>query len=102
METLVILGLLLMVLAAAAPGLYALRRRMVTGNGPLEFWSVLQRRGLGQADTAQDPRALGVAVRRCMLCPSVDACTEWLASGAREGLDGFCPNAAYLKKLERR
>jgi hypothetical protein len=32
----------------------------------------------------------------------VDACHEWLASGSREGLDRFCPNVAYFKKLERR
>jgi len=101
METLLILGLLVMLIAAVAPGVYALRRRMAAGDGKLELWSALHRRGLDAAQAAEDPRALGVALRRCALCPSVDACTRWLASGAREGLEDFCPNAAYLRRLER-
>ena len=101
MESLVILGVLAMLVAALAPGLYALRRRLAAGDGKLELWRALHRRGLGAAQAAEDPHALGLALRRCALCPSVDACTQWLASGAREGLEDFCPNAAYLKRLER-
>jgi hypothetical protein len=100
METILILALLAMLLAAVAPGVYALRRRMASGTGELEFWRVLHRRGLSVAD-APDPRNLALALRRCTLCPSVEACHEWLECGARQGLEGFCPNATYLRKLER-
>lgn len=101
MEPLFILVLFLLLIAAAAPGIYALRKRMTAMNGPLEIWRALHRRGLGESDTERDPRGLGHAVRRCMLCPSVETCHEWLASGKREGLESFCPNAAYIEKLER-
>jgi len=101
METILILALLLMLVAAMAPGVYALRRRMAVGSGELEFWRVLHRRGLSAADTAEDPRNTAVALRRCTLCPSVGTCHEWLDSGARQGLETFCPNATYLRKLER-
>jgi hypothetical protein len=102
MESVVILGLLLLLIAAVAPGLYALRKRMVAGEGRLQLWRVLQRRGLDATDTAADGRALAVAVRRCTLCPRVDDCEDWLAAGKREGLESFCPNATYVERLERR
>lgn len=101
METLLILALLLALIAAAAPGLYALRRRLSAGSGELELWRAMSRLGLSAADAAQEPKNLALAVRRCTLCPTVDACHEWLAAGRREGLGAFCPNAAYLRKLER-
>jgi hypothetical protein len=72
----------------------------MVGRGELEFWRVLHRRGFGAADIERDPRALGIAVRRCVFCPNVDRCADWLASGKREGLEEFCPNAPYLKRLE--
>jgi hypothetical protein len=100
METILILALLLMLVAAAAPGLYALRRRMSAGSEQMEIWRAMERRGLSPAD-APEPRQLAFALRRCTLCPSVGSCREWLASGAREGLETFCPNAAYFRKLER-
>lgn len=102
METLFIPVLFLLLIAAVAPGVYALRKRMTAADGPLEIWRVLHRRGLGEADTERDPRGLAYAVRRCMLCSSVETCHEWLDGGKREGLEGFCPNAGYIQKLERR
>ena len=102
MESLFILILFLLLIAAAAPGIYALRKRMTPMEGPLEIWQVLHRRGLGEADTEREPRALSYAVRRCVLCPSVERCHEWLASGKREALEEFCPNAGFVEKLERK
>jgi Family of unknown function (DUF6455) len=58
--------------------------------------------GLSPAEAAaQESRGLAYAVRRCTLCPSVDACREWLASGSREGLERFCPNASLIERLIR-
>ena len=101
MEALAIFLVLLLLLGAAAPVLYSLHRRLGARQGELEFWRVLQRRGLSVADTARDPRSLGMAVRRCVLCPNTDTCVHWLASDSRTSLEDFCPNAGYLRKLER-
>lgn len=101
METLAILAVLLMLVAAVAPGLYTLRKRVSANAGPLEIWRAMTRLGLSPAQAAEEPKSLALAVRRCTLCPAVDACHEWLASGKREHLEVFCPNAGYLRKLER-
>ena len=52
-------------------------------------------------EKAMKTRQLEVALRRCMLCPNTDTCSGWLASGAAGRLEDFCPNAGYLRKLER-
>jgi hypothetical protein len=102
METFIFLALLALLLAAVAPGLYLLSKRVAARPGQLEIWRAMHRLGLTPAEAAtEEPRSLAVALRRCTLCPSVDACHEWLASDSREGLERFCPNASYFKKLER-
>jgi hypothetical protein len=35
------------------------------------------------------------------MCSSVEECDAWLATGAREGSEHFCPNAVFLENLER-
>lgn len=99
MESFAIFGLLALMLAAAAPALYALRRRMAH-TGELQLWQVLRRRGLTQGEVAGEGREFTNAVRRCALCPSVDECNDWLAGG-RERLASFCPNAGYVERLGR-
>ena len=103
METFIFLALLTLLLAAVAPGLYLLGKRVAARPAQLEIWRVMQRIGLSPADAVgEEPRGMALALRRCTLCPGVDACQEWLASGSRKGLEEFCPNASYFKKLERR
>jgi hypothetical protein len=101
MESLVLVGLLVVLIAAVAPGIYALRKRMHAGGRKLELWHMLHRRGLTAEAALAEPRPLAMALRRCALCPSVEECRHWLASGAREGFDAFCPNARYIRRLER-
>ena len=101
MESVVLVALLLVVIAAVAPGIYALRKRMGAGGRKLELWSMLHRRGITDGDALEEPRPLAMALRRCALCPSVEECRDWLASGAREGFDAFCPNSRYIRRLER-
>ena len=100
METLLVVGLLLVLLAAMSPSLYALQKRLATMPQDLELWRALHRRGLSANDAAQDPQALGFALHRCRLCTKVEKCAEWLASGERTDLEKFCPNARYLERLE--
>ena len=101
MESLVLVGLLVVLIAAVAPGIYALRKRMHAGGRRLELWHMLHRRGLTAEAALAEPRPLAMALRRCALCPSVEECRHWLASEAREGFDAFCPNSGYIRRLER-
>jgi hypothetical protein len=100
-ESLSILVFLALLLAAAAPALYLLTKRMANGERRLELWRVLARRGLSPTDATGEPRSLAFALRRCALCPSVDACNRWLAREEPKPLEDFCPNAEYFRKLER-
>jgi hypothetical protein len=103
METFIFLALLGLLLAAVAPGVYLLGKRMAARPAHLEIWRVMHRLGLSPGDVAaEESRGMALALRRCTLCPGVDACQEWLASGSRAGLEQFCPNASYFRKLERR
>ena len=40
----------------------------------LEIWRVMHRVGLTRGGRGEEPRSLALALRRCTLCPSVDAC----------------------------
>ena len=98
MESFVLVGLLVLVIAAVAPSIYALRKRMGAGR-KLELWCMLHRHGLTAEAALAEPRPLAMALRRCALCPSVEECRHWLASEAREGFDAFCPNSRFIHRL---
>lgn len=100
--TVVLLIALALLLAAATPAVYAGWRRITAREGELQIWRALHRRGLGDDDTAGASTQLARAVRRCVLCPSIPECEAWLASGAREGVERFCPNAGLFSDLEGR
>ncbi|HSA91277.1 MAG TPA: DUF6455 family protein [Burkholderiales bacterium] len=103
METFIFLTLLTLLLAAVAPGLYLLGKRVAARPAHLEIWRVMHRLGLSPGEVeGEEARGMALALRRCTLCPGVDACQEWLASSSRAGLENFCPNASYFKTLERR
>jgi hypothetical protein len=88
-------------LVAAVPMAFAGWRRLVAREGDLQIWRVMRRRGLEPDDTAVRDATLARAVRRCVMCPSIDDCNHWLASGKREGLGLFCPNATFFRDIER-
>lgn len=75
-------------------------RRLTAREGDLQIWQALRRSGLSAEDAAAQPAQLGYAVRRCVMCPNIEECDRWLASGKREGLDEFCPNATYFDALK--
>ena len=51
--SLVLVGLLGLLIAALAPGIYALRKRMGAGGRKLELWTMLHRRGLTDGDALE-------------------------------------------------
>lgn len=76
-------------------------QRLTAREGDLQMWQAMRRSGLSLEDAAAQPGQLGHAVRRCVMCPSIEECDHWLASGKREGLDEFCPNATFFAELKR-
>lgn len=97
--SILIVALLVLMAAAAAPAIFSLWRRGASAQPELELWNVMKRCGLDLADTAGRERELGVAASLCVTCPSLDACREWLAGEKHGGLDAFCPNAAFVASL---
>ncbi len=93
--------LLFVVAVSAAPFLYAAWRRLTSREGELQIWRAMSRCGVTPEDAGKDAQ-LAPAVRRCVLCPNIIECDEWLASGNRDGLGRFCPNAALFAQLESR
>ena len=62
----------------------------------LRLAEVLARDGIKLCSDPAHARRDALATRRCVLCPSQKKCDAWLASGRREGLGAFCPNAGYI------
>jgi hypothetical protein len=91
---------LLIAIVAIVPLLYTGWRRMMSREGDLQMWRTLHRVGLSPQDMAGGDAKAARAVRRCMLCPSIEDCERWLASGSREGLADFCPNASFFAELK--
>ena len=49
---------------------------------------------------ASGDRDFAIAVQRCVSCNEAAQCRAWLASGAREGYETFCPNARYVRRMK--
>jgi hypothetical protein len=50
---------------------------------------------------ASGGRDFAVAVQRCLACNEAAQCRAWLASGARDGYQHFCPNAGFIDRMKR-
>lgn len=99
--TVAILAFLIILAIAASPPLVAAWSRAMGGQRELEMWRVMGRRGLVADDASLRPAELARAIRRCSLCPSVESCRAWLASGRSEGSDEFCPNERFFRSLAK-
>lgn len=94
-----LLAVLLLLAASASPAFFSLWSRAMTQERELEMWRMMRRRGLVGDDAR--PGEMATAIRRCTLCPSVDECRAWLASGRSDGLEDFCPNVRFFETLEK-
>jgi Family of unknown function (DUF6455) len=69
---------------------------------PLLLDALLRRQGDEAAHRARSSgHALAVAVQRCLACNQAAQCRAWLASGAHDGYQRFCPNAGYIEQMKR-
>ena len=94
--------LLLFVLVAAAPFAYAGWRRATQRDSELQIWPVMRRLGIAPEATPANDAKMAHAVRRCVLCPSLEECERWLASAKTDGIAEFCPNTSVIEGLRTR
>lgn len=90
-----VMGIVLYALLASA-------WRVVHDDGRLRLEQMLRRHG------APPEKALGmggyqaaIATRRCAFCADKAACDQWFASGAKRGVEAFCPNADFIGRAAR-
>jgi len=98
--TVALLVALFLLAASASPAFLTLWSRAMSEDRELEMWRMMRRRGLVADPPSLRPADMARAIRRCTLCPSVDACRTWLATGRTEGAEDFCPNARFFQTLE--
>ena len=68
---------------------------------PLLVVQALRRQSDEAAQRAEKSggRAYALAVQRCLACTEAAQCQAWLWSGARDGYQPFCPNAAFIERM---
>ncbi|MCL4801408.1 MAG: hypothetical protein KJ025_17585 [Burkholderiales bacterium] len=53
------------------------------------------------AGDLQYAEAEGRALRRCAMCTETTRCAHFLAAGGGEGFEAFCPNAGFIRAMQR-
>jgi hypothetical protein len=89
-------------LVAALPFAYAAWRRVTNRDAELEIWRVMRRLGISPEATPRSDARMAHAIRRCVMCPSLEECDHWLEAGRTDGIGEFCPNAAVFEDLRKR
>lgn len=93
---------LFFVFVASLPFVYAGWRRATHRDAELQIWPVMRRLGVPPDATPRNDGTMAHAIRRCVMCPSLEECEHWLASAKTEGIEEFCPNAAVIEGLRKR
>ena len=94
--------LLVFGLVAALPFAYAGWRRATHRDAELQIWPVMRRLHISPEPAPRNDATMAHAIRRCVLCPSLEECEHWLASGKTDGIADFCPNASVIEDLRKR
>jgi hypothetical protein len=88
----VVMGIVLYAVLAA--GL-----RIIRDNGRLRLGEMLRRNGSTPEQALDGGYQSAIAVRRCMMCSQKAECDQWLPSGAKLGMEAFCPNAGFIGRI---
>jgi hypothetical protein len=82
---------------------FALWQQRAGEEDPVLLDGVLRRMGDGVAHRvlATGGRDFAVAVNQCVECRQAAQCRTWLASGATDGYECFCPNAGFIQRAKR-
>ena len=94
--------ILFFTVVAALPFFYVGYRRATSHGAELQIWPVMRRLGASPEATPRNDRTMAHAIRRCVMCPSLEDCEHWLASGKTDGIAEFCPNASVIEGLRKR
>lgn len=94
---------IVIVLMASAIILYVLWEQGTGDERPVLLDRLLRRQGerVAYRAIAAGGRDLAVAVKQCVECQEAAQCRAWLASGATEGYESFCPNGGYIQRVKR-
>ena len=70
---------------------------------PVLIDRMLRRQGerVAYRAVAAGGRDFALAVKQCVECQQAAQCRAWLASGATEGYESFCPNAGFIQWVKR-
>lgn len=94
------LAAVVVVMAAVVYAVMAAAWRSMCDDGQTRIFQVLRRHGPGAEQAFGTPRQdAALAVRRCTFCAHKGECDRWLASGAENGLEDFCPNADFIGRI---
>ena len=88
--------------SVAARAGYRLWRAVILDERPVLMHRVLERLGLGVADSS-DPLELARcanAIRRCVACRERETCLAWLEGDDSTAFERFCPNASLIAELK--
>jgi hypothetical protein len=75
-------------------------RGVMSDEGTLPFFGMLERRGLVFGRLEQAPEAVYLAVRRCTMCREKVRCRDWLDRRSRSEAPD-CPNADFMDTAAR-
>ena len=94
---------IVIVLMASMIILYVLWGQGTGDERPVLLDRLLRRQGerVAYRAIAAGGRDLAVAVKQCVECQEAAQCRAWLASGATEGYESFCPNRGYIQRVKR-
>lgn len=88
---------------ACAAILFILWRQGVGDERPVLIDRLLRRQGerVAYRAIAVGGRDFALAVKQCVECQEAAQCRAWLASGATDGYESFCPNAGFIQRVKR-
>jgi hypothetical protein len=88
---------------ACAVILYVLWAQGTGDERPVLLDRLLRRQGerVAYRAIAAGGADFAVAVRQCVGCQEAAQCRAWLASGAVDGYESFCPNAGFIQRAKR-
>jgi len=94
---------IVIVMIACGVLLYVLWDQGTGDARPLLLDRLLRRQGerVAYRAIAAGGADFATAVRQCVGCPEAAQCRAWLASGATEGYESFCPNAGFVQRVKR-